>query len=152
MNEFYNGGSLIPDDTFEKMFSILRDNYKFLYEIKDDDYNVWKYDIKLNNKINTYILKDDNEISGYLQFVINDNDICISEVQVKEEYKGDKKTFNKLMKEFINLSEVEPDTIIYLHINPNNIKSKEVFTHIGFVNTSGNRYEIKGNILINKYL
>lgn len=148
----YHKGNLISDIDFENMFSLLKENYKDLYEIKQDDFLIWKNNVKDSDNINTYILKENNNIIGYIQYVKNENDICLSEIQIKDEYKGDKKTFKKLIRDFIILSGITSDTIVYGNINPNNSKSKNVFTHIGFVNKNGNRYDIIGKILIDKYL
>ena len=135
-----------------EMFSILKENYAFLYNITDKDYLKWTQNILNSNDINTYILKEKNKIIAYIQFIIDHDYICISEIQISKSYQGNKKTLKKLLNDFISLVKIEDNTIIYININPNNIKSIKVFEHYGFKLVQNNRYEILGNDLIKNLL
>ena len=74
--------------------------------------------------------------------------LLISEVQIKEEYQG-KNVLSKLLNEFITKIDKNKYNKINAFINSKHIKSKNVFTHIGFINTNNNHYEITNDKLDN---
>lgn len=75
-----------------------------------------------------------------------DNDLMLSEIQISKYYQ-DKKYLKSMLKELINNLDRKVDNI-YASINSKNIKSKQVFTHIGFKQHKNILYKISYNDLI----
>lgn len=129
----------LKDEELELMFNLLKDSYNIT---SDDKKDIWKNNIINNKKLNTNLIIENNILNGYIQFEQKDNDFCICEIQIENKFKGDHKTFRRLIGSFLEDILYDENTIIYVNINPKNKKSIEVFTKIGFKNSKNNTYEI----------
>lgn len=89
-----------------------------------------------------------NEIVAFCAYMYVSKGLCLSEVQIKCEYQGKYDILRKLLKEVIEKCDKDKSKIICGTINPKNIKSINVFTHIGMKNTEGKWYEISYDDLI----
>jgi hypothetical protein len=114
--------------------------------VDNNTYNKWFDNCITKNKDKTILYLNKNEVGGYLQYGFNNDYIILSEIQIKKEHQGNKKTFRSLMGSFIE--NVNKDSKIRIKINPNNKKSIDVFKHIGFVEINPGQYEISGDKLI----
>ena len=105
----------------------------------------------LNTKdYNILLYYEDNIIIGFIAFMYIDNYLCLSEVQFDKKYKN-KGYLKNMLKEVIKVSDKQRYNTVFATINPSNELSKSVFTHIGFINTEKERYEISYDHLF-KYL
>ena len=138
----------LKDEELELMFDLLKDNYNIT---SDDKKDIWKNNIINNKKLNTNLIIENNILHGYIQFEQKDNAFCICEIQIANKFKGDHKTFRRLIGSFLEDILYDENTIIYVNINPNNKKSIEVFSKIGFKNTKNNVYEINAIDLLKWY-
>lgn len=142
-------GSEIDPNLANKMFDIISTNMKELFPnviVDNDTYNRWHDNCIKNDKNKTILYLNKYEIGGYLQYSIKDDYILLSEVEIKKEHQGNKKTFRALMKKFID--NINKDSKVRLKINSNNKKSIDVFKHIRFIEISNGQYEITGDKLI----
>lgn len=92
-----------------------------------------------NYKVISYTVS--GEVIGFLNYCIINNNLWISEVQVKNNYKN-KGILKKLIRKFVSIEEVKKYDHIIIHINNNNELSKKVFTHIGFESIGKTLYRI----------
>lgn len=75
--------------------------------------------------------------------------LMLSEVQIKKEYQGKYDILRKMLKQVIEKSDKRLYSDVYGTISLKNLKSQNVFKHIGFENTKGILYKININTLIN---
>lgn len=151
-NKLYTNQNKIPENILLEMFQILTKNMEMIdqnFTLNDDDFNIWKSNILNSDNLNTYIKIENEECIGYIQFVKDKLECSICEIQIDDKHKKDHITFRKLMEAFVINCNIKNNSIIYCHINPKNLKSKEVFTKIGFKNKYKNKYEITGYGLLN---
>lgn len=148
----YSDKHPISEQVLRELFSILKENYQFLYHITEEDFLLWSQNIRKTKEIHTYVLKEQNHPIGYTQYLVQGKEICLSEIQIDRTHQGDRKTFRKLMRDFIVLSELKEDDVVFLHIHPQNKKSQEVFMGLGFQRVEHRRYEITGKKIIEKFL
>ncbi len=148
----YNDQNKIQIDILKSIYPILKDNYQFLYQISEDDFFTWTKNVMNDEDINTYVLTENHNPIGYIQYVLLEKEICLSEIQIDKKHQGDKKTFKKLMRDFVILSDLKEQDVVYINIHPKNKKSQEVFTGIGFRKIKDHRYEITGEKLMEKFL
>lgn len=144
----YSFTFFIPEDRIDNknidlIFKILKENEQKIntQEITDEMKNEW-----VNMILNTpdyYIIvcKINDEVVAFLSYCIVDIGLMLSEIQIKEEFQGKLNIFKKIMNEFISKVNINEYNKIYATINSKHTKSKEVFTHIGFINKSGILYE-----------
>ena len=156
MYELYNNENKIPKEKYDIIYRFIIDNYfdrnKELGKDREnidtkEAYNNWVNTILNTKDYNILLYYKDNEIIGFVAFMYKGNYLCLSEVQFDMQYKN-KGYLVKMLKEIINKSDKTKYNMIYGTINKNNELSKNVFTHIGFINTEKNRYEISLEDLI----
>lgn len=129
-------------DDFNSMYNILIKNLKQIFiDFKENpnDKKMWIDSIK-NNEYMFVITYDKGKLSGFLEYVVKGNECFLSEIQIDDEHKGDKKTFKSLINKFY--LNIIPNTIIKANINDENDKSKSVFTHIGMKKIDNKKYKI----------
>lgn len=139
---------IIDEKHLNLMFDLLKDNYNIT---SDDKKDIWKNNIINNKKLNTNLIIENDILHGYIQFEQKDNAFCICEIQIANKFKGDHKTFRRLIGSFLEDILYDENTIIYVNINPNNKKSIGVFSKIGFKNSKNNVYEINAIDLLKWY-
>lgn len=88
----------------------------------------------------------DSELLGFINYMYLDYGLMLSEIQISKYYQ-DKKYLKAMLKELINSLDRKVDNI-YASINSKNIKSKQVFTHIGFMRDKNILYKISYNDLL----
>lgn len=147
----------INDNILNQMYKILIDNLFITYpnflenkEKHDNEANKnrWINMIKNTDNYNVITFEEKNEVLGFLNYSIIEDEMWISEVQIKENHKN-KKILKNLLKEFMLIDELKKYKYIIIHINDNNEISKKVFKHIGFYDIGNTLYKIDKNILIN---
>ncbi len=141
-------------DYLKQMEEIIVDNqfitYK-TYEYKDEYFMMWVNNIRNNPTYRMIVLEENNEIIGFLNYCIENEDNWISEIQVNDKYKNTGIT-KQLLKKYCELNENVKEVIA--HINSKNELSKTVFlNHVGFKVIDGykNRYKLSMNDL-RKYI
>src|SRR5574344_306284 len=140
----------LKDNDFIQMFEILVNNMKknLTFVLNTDDFYIWKKNIQNSIDLNTILLRNDNSIFAYIQFIKSNNKICICEIQIDDNHKGDRQTFRRLLNDLVKECNINNQYLIYGNINKNNKKSLAVFTGVGFINIKNNRYEITGQSLL----
>lgn len=143
----------------QKMYEILIENLFITYPsfLKErdkydnkDNFNKWYLSIKNSDNYKIMIYYDNNEIIGFFNYAIIDNELWITEVQIMPFFKK-KGILKQFLKQFILTINFKKYNKVYLHINSNNFISQEVFKHIGFKEEKNTIYSININDL-NKYL
>ncbi len=140
----------IEDNVLRQMYNILIENLFITYPdfLKEknkhdnkENYDMWTNMIKetKNYKVITYT--ENNRVIGFLNYSIIEENLWISEVQIKNDHKN-RGILKKLIKRFVLLDEIKQYDSITIHINDCNSVSKNVFTHIGFKTTSNTLYKI----------
>ena len=140
----------IEDNVLRQMYNILIENLFITYPdfLKEknkhdnkENYDMWTNMIKetKNYKVITYT--ENNRVIGFLNYSIIEENLWISEVQIKNDHKN-RGILKKLIKRFVLLDEIKQYDSITIHINDHNNVSKKVFTHIGFKPTSNTLYKI----------
>ena len=135
--ELFDFDNKITKDKYDKMHKILIVNENII--TKKDNSSKEMYDKWVNMILNT---KDYNillcykaeELVGFIAFMYLDIGLMLSEVQVKKEYQGKEQILKNMLKELLKISDKSKYNYIYGTIDNNNIKSIDVFTHIGFKN------------------
>ncbi len=151
MNKFelYNDDNKIYRDKYDQMHKILVENYNKING-KDnsniDMYNSWVNGILNTKGYNILLCLREDILVGFICFMYLDKGIMLSEIQIKKEYQGKYHILKDMFKELIN--KIEKDKTIYGTISNKNIKSQEIFTHIGFNKEDGILYSISYNDLI----
>ena len=157
MIKIINDKKLLNEENFKEMYNILIENLfitypKFLLDRDKYDnmnaYNKWINMIKNTNDYNVIAYIENNIVIGFLNYSVINDDMWISEVQIKNEYKN-KGILKKLLKEFVSLEDVKKYDNITIHINSDNKISYDVFSHIGFKHTSNTLYKIDYKDLLN---
>lgn len=147
----------INENILRQMYNILIENLfitypEFLKEKSKHDnkenYDKWTNMIRStkNYKVISYTVS--GEAIGFLNYCIINNNLWISEVQVKNNYKN-KGILKKLIRKFVSIEEVKKYDYIIIHINNSNKLSKKVFTHIGFESIGKTLYRINLKDMIN---
>lgn len=138
----------------EKIYQMLIDNLLIIYPNKKRDefdnkesHNKFINSLKKedNYKIITYTINE--ETVAFLSYNIIENNLWISEVQVKNDFKR-KGILKKLLRYFSKNKLLSNYNEIYIHINSNNKISQKVFTHIGFKLKENTIYTISSKDLI----
>ncbi len=141
-------------DYLKKMENLLLENQYITYpdyEYKDEYFMMWVNNIRNNPTYRMIVLEENNEIIGFLNYCIENEDNWISEIQVNDKYKNTGIT-KQLLKKYCELNENVKEVIA--HINSKNELSKTVFlNHVGFKVIDGykNRYKLSMNDL-RKYI
>ena len=141
----------MEDKDYRDMFNILSSNLNDIdkeHMLLDSDYKLWKDNILKLDGFKTYLLRENDKLIGYFQCIRKGNNCFLCEIQIDNNYKSDKKTFRRLMKEFINILEVKDNDMIYGNISIRNIRAREVFMSIGMINFEDNKYKIAGSKLL----
>jgi L-amino acid N-acyltransferase YncA len=143
-----NHDQIITNAKYNEIYKIFINNCYIIYpEINKEReektleiYKVW-HDTILNTP-DYYILIAylDKQIVGFIAFRYIDNYLCLAEVHMAAEYQG-KNLLKIILKELINISDQNQYQSIYGTIERTNLRSQEVFKHLGLVETTDNRYE-----------
>lgn len=136
-----------------KIYKIIISNLLIIYPTKSKEefdnqknYHKWINSITSDTNYKIIAYEEQQEILGFLSYNTVDNNLWISEVQVKDEYKHIG-ILKKLLRYFIKKDIINNYQEIYIHINSNNNPSKIVFTHIGFKEKEKTIYRISINDL-----
>lgn len=130
----------LSDNQFAKMYEILINNlfktYPEFLDNKDkydnkDNYNNLFNSIKTSELYNVICLEESDLLIGYLSYSVINDELWISEIQIRKEYQG-KGVLRKLIRKFVSMPELKNYDYIKIHINKRNIHSQKVFEHIGF--------------------
>ena len=151
MFELYNYNHKIPESRLLEMHDILiKDfiNKKGILEYNEkkesfnkEGFDKWKSMLLNDPNYNIILYIIDNRVVGFICYLYMDKDVCLSEVQIIKEYQGKYGILRQMLKSL--LSEINKDSNRIIEtIDNTNEKSKNVFTHIGFINTNDNWYEI----------
>ena len=153
----YNYKNKIHIEKLEEMYKILVNNMFIIYPDKikleidnEENHNKWINSINSSKDYQIITYSIDNNLIAFLSYNIIDNNLWISEVQVKDNYKN-KEILKKLLKQFLCNKITKRYKEIYIHINSKNIISQQVFKHIGFKLKENTIYTIKIEELI-KYI
>lgn len=140
-------------EVLNKIYKIIISNLLIIYLTKSKEefdnqknYHKWTKSITSDTNYKIIAYEEQQEILGFLSYNIVDNNLWISEVQIKDEYKN-KGVLKELLSYFIKKDIVNNYHEIYIHINSNNDISKKVFTHIGFKEKEKTIYRISINDL-----
>ena len=131
----------------KKCFEMLEILVKFYNDFNGMDngskevYNPWIKMIRNTKDYYILLCYKDNVLIGFLTYMYQDIGLMLSEAQIREEYQN-KGYFKKILKEVIMSSDISKYKDIYLTIHKNNIKSQEVFKHIGFKLVENTLYKI----------
>lgn len=131
------------------MYNIIINNLEKIFdnfESTDDDKIIWMDSIK-NHDYNFILAYDCGNLVGYLEYIKLDDGYFISEIQIDDDHKGDRKTFKLLIKQFYNIIFKDKNIKIFANINKENKKSVDVFTHIGMKHIENKLYQINSNDL-----
>ena len=130
----------LSDNQFAKMYEILINNlfktYPEFLDDKDkydnkDNYNNLFNSIKTSEQYNVICLEETDLLIGYLSYSVINDELWISEIQIRDDYQG-KGVLRKLIGKFVSMPKLNSYEYIKIHINKRNIHSQEVFGHIGF--------------------
>ena len=130
----------LSDNQFIKMYEILINNlfktYPEFLDDKDkhdnkDNYNNLFNSIKTSEQYNVICLEETDLLIGYLSYSVINDELWISEIQIRDDYHG-KGVLRKLIGKFVSMPELNSYEYIKIHINKRNTHSQEVFGHIGF--------------------
>lgn len=131
---------VLSDNQFAKMYEILINNLfktypEYLAEKNKHDnknnYNNLFNSIKTTEQYNVICFEERDLLIGYLSYSVINDELWISEIQIREEYQG-KGVLRKLIEKFVSMPELNDYDYIKIHINKRNIYSQKVFEHIGF--------------------
>lgn len=140
----------IEENILRQMYNILIENLFITYPnfLKDKNkhdnkgnYDMWTNMIKKTKNYKVITYTENDKIIGFLNYSVIDNNLWISEVQIKNDYKN-RGILKKLIKKFVLLEETKKYDNVTIHINDNNIVSKKVFTRIGFKPIGNTLYNI----------
>ncbi len=140
----------IEENILRQMYNILIENLFITYPnfLKDknkhdnkENYDMWTNMIKKTKNYKVITYTENDKIIGFLNYSVIDNNLWISEVQIKNDYKN-RGILKKLIKKFVLLEETKKYDNVTIHINDNNIVSKKVFTRIGFKPIGNTLYNI----------
>ena len=158
MYEIYNNlDNKITKNVYDVLYSIIIYNYfsrnkQLLLKKNEIDtkeaYNNWVNTICNTKGYNILVYYYENKIVGFISYMYNIKGLCLSEVQIKIEYQNKYNDLRSMLKILLREERVGNSIIICGTINPNNIKSISVFSHIGMVNTEKKWYEISGENLL----
>ena len=158
MYEIYNNlDNKITKNVYNVLYNIIIDNYfsrnkQLLLKRNEIDtkeaYNNWVNTICNTKGYNILVYYYENKIVGFISYMYNTKGLCLSEVQIKIEYQNKYNVLRSMLKILLREEKVGNSIIICGTINPNNIKSISVFSHIGMVNTEKKLYEISGENLL----
>lgn len=154
----YNETNPIKEEIYSKIYKIIITNYGIREKLTKEELKEKDTAIAYNNWINTILYTKDynivvfynanNKIIGFIAFMYTEAGLCLSEVQIIPEYQSKNNTLRKMLNIIINTCDKKRIEKIYGTINQHNIKSINVFTHIGFNKVNGNKYEILYNELL----
>lgn len=154
----YNGTNPIKEEVYSKIYKIIINNYGIreklnTEELKKKDtvaaYNNWIHTILYTKDYNIVVFYNtSNTIIGFIAFMYTETGLCLSEVQIVPEYQSKNNTLRKMLKIILEICDKKRSKKIFGTINHKNIKSINVFTHIGFNNIKENKYEISYDNLL----
>lgn len=144
-NKLFSNDKLPNCNILKEMCNILVNNYNVINNTNDtveETYNKW-FDM-IKNTPNYYILvcMMGEEVVGFLCYTYVDFGLMLSEVQIKSEFQGKYNILKNMIKYFLGNIDREINNEIYGTISSKNIKSQNIFKHIGFENIKGVLYKI----------
>ena len=134
------------------MCKILVENYNMINDTNDsvdNSFPEWLNMIENTQNYNMLLCFKNEELVGFICYTYIDIGLMLSEVQIKKEYQGKYDILRKMLKQVIDKSDKRLYSDVYGTISSKNLKSQNVFKHIGFENTKGILYKININTLIN---
>lgn len=134
------------------MCKILVENYNMINDTNDSvdiSFPEWLNMIENTQNYNMLLCFKNEELVGFICYTYIDIGLMLSEVQIKKEYQGKYDILRKMLKQVIDKSDKRLYSDVYGTISSKNLKSQNVFKHIGFENTKGILYKININTLIN---
>lgn len=142
----------LSNKDLNQIHKIIINNYNEINHKDNSDDEMYKewLNVILNAK-NYYFLNCyyQDEIIAFIAFMYIDIGLLLSEVQIKKEYQGKYDILRKMLKQVIDKSDKRLYSDVYGTISSKNLKSQNVFKHIGFENTKGILYKININTLMN---
>ena len=133
------------------MCKILVENYNMINDTNDsvdNSFPEWLNMIENTQNYNMLLCFKNEELVGFRSYTYIDIGLMLSEVQIKKEYQGKYDILRKMLKQVIDKSDKRLYSDVYGTISSKNLKSQNVFKHIGFENTKGILYKININTLI----
>ena len=115
----------------------------------DNSFPEWLNMIENTQNYNMLLCFKNEELVGFICYTYIYIGLMLSEVQIKKEYQGKYDILRKMLKQVIDKSDKRLYSDVYGTISSKNLKSQNVFKHIGFENTKGILYKININTLIN---
>ena len=118
----------------DDMFEIINYNMSKIIpsdNSKEDNYKMWKKSMleELDNKNKKWVASFENNIlTGYFLYRLENEILYLDEVQVREDRQGDKKTFISLIKMLLKDNNIKDDYEVRLYVNKNNKKSQYIVT------------------------
>ena len=137
--ELYSYENKIPINKCHEMLDIL---VKFYDKFNGKDngakemYEPWINMIRNTKDYYVLLCYENNKLIAFVNYMYQDKGLMLSEIQVREEYQN-KGLLKQLLKKVIT-----KDDDIYLTIQKDNIRSQEIFKHIGFIKIEDNLYKI----------
>ena len=145
--ELYDFDNKITKKRYDPIHKILVENEDVITGRDNSSiemYNKWAEMITNTPNYNILVCLIDDEVVGFIAFMYLDIGLMLSEIQIKKEYQGKYKILKNMLREVLEIS--IKDKFKYKDvlgtISDKNIKSQEVFTHIGFKRKEGILYKI----------
>lgn len=148
----------LSDNQFAKMYEILINNlfktYPEFLDVKDkynnkDNYNNLFNSIKTAEQYNVICFEEADLLIGYLSYSVINDELWISEIQIREEYQG-RGVLRNLIGKFVSMPEFKNYGCVKIHINRRNVHSQKVFCYMGFEKIGESTiYKIDTDNLIN---
>lgn len=141
----YNYDNKIPYTRIKEMLSIIILFYN-KFNGKDNSTKEMcepfiKY-IRNTKDYNILLCYIGKKLVGFVNYMYQDRGLMFSEIQIISECQGKYDILRKMIEQVLLNTDKSRYKYIYGTINPKNIKSRNVFTHIGFVNVEKNLYRI----------
>lgn len=96
-------------------------------------------------------INENNEILGFIEYILEENKLFLSKLYVSEEYRN--QGIGKIMLEdCINYAKKNNREIIYLTVNKGNTNSIEIYKHIGFKIIDSVKNNIGNNYYMDDYI
>lgn len=148
--KLYGYSNKTPLKTCNEMLEIITKFYNNLNNVtySDEDCSKWIKLIRNTKDYHVLLCYKGKTLVGFINYTYMNKDVMISEVQIREDYQG-KGVLKSLLNEVINNTKRKKIEYFLGTISKKNIKSQNVFTHIGFKLGDDNIYRISREDLVN---